>query len=580
MRITTVFLILLSISFLSAVTTFTDINANLTGLINSDINWGDYDNDGYLDILETGYGTTYTSKIYHNNGNGTFTDINAGLPGAYYSNGVWGDYDNDGYLDFVLSGELSSSGTKITRIYHNNHNGTFTDINAGLPGVIWGTTVWGDYDNDGHLDLLISGAFDVAPWFITRIYHNNGNGTFTDIVANLPGINNSAVGHSIAWGDYDNDGDLDILMAGEPHNQPFITRIYRNDNGVFTDLGLNLPGVAYGASVAWGDYDNDGNLDFIINGYNSASGTYPTNIYHNNGNGTFTNIAAGLQAMYEGSVAWGDYDNDGLSDVFITGRDISSNYFGKIYHNNGAGIFSAFTGTLPISCFGRAQWGDYNNDGALDFAITGSNLYTYASKIYRNDGSALNTPPAAPTNLSTSVSGDYTVFHWNASTDTQTPALGLSYMLRIGSTSGGCDIVSPAASATGYRRQPVLGYAGSACSWQIKTSILDAYPSYYWSVQAIDNGLEGSPFSTEMSSASVAVPTNVVVSLPTVEMLQLHWTAVPGASSYEVYASLNPYTSFPSGWTLLGTTNTASFHSADLSNSKRFYRIVAVSGAK
>ena len=142
MRIVTLCLVLFTVCSLAATTTFTDINAAMTGVFTSSSRWGDYDNDGYLDLIITGTtASTCLTKIYHNNGNGTFTDINAGLPGIRYGSAVWGDYDNDGYLDFAMSGDDNTE-TFSTRIYHNNHNGTFTDINAGLPGVIWGSLAW------------------------------------------------------------------------------------------------------------------------------------------------------------------------------------------------------------------------------------------------------------------------------------------------------------------------------------------------------------------------------------------------------------------------------------------------------
>ena len=124
-----------------------------------------------------------------------FTDINAGLPGVSYSSAAWGDYDNDGDLDILLTG-ASTNAVPIARIYRNNGSSTFTDIDAGLPGVSRGSAAWGDYDNDGDLDiLLIESGFSL-------IYRNNGNDMFTRIDAGLSAVS----GSSAAWGDYDNDG--------------------------------------------------------------------------------------------------------------------------------------------------------------------------------------------------------------------------------------------------------------------------------------------------------------------------------------------------------------------------------------
>lgn len=175
------------------------------------------------------------------------------IPGAYYSSVAWGDYDNDGDLDFLLMG----SGT--VKIFRND-SGVFTDINAGLASISMGSAEWGDYDNDGDLDILITGSSK------TYIYRND-SGTFTlqsGII--LTGV---SLG-SGKWGDYDNDGDLDILLAGNS-NTGAISKIYRNngDNTFTEQTGISLIGVI-SSSVAWGDYDNDGNLDILLTGNNSS----------------------------------------------------------------------------------------------------------------------------------------------------------------------------------------------------------------------------------------------------------------------------------------------------------------------
>ena len=186
------------------------------------------------------------SKIYHNNGNGTFTDINANLIGVHDSSVAWGDYENDGNLDILLKG-LTVSSDGISKIYHNNGNGTFTDININLPAVEESSVAWGNYDNDCDLDILLTGT--TISMVISKIYRNNGNGTFTDILANLMPVHHS----SVAWGDYDNDGDLDILLMGRVggFGVGSISKVYRNDgNNTFTNINANLIGVHDG-SVAW-----------------------------------------------------------------------------------------------------------------------------------------------------------------------------------------------------------------------------------------------------------------------------------------------------------------------------------------
>ncbi len=475
---------------LSLVAQFTHIDAGLTGVESGAVAWGDYDNDGDLDILLTGAINSTgncISKIYCNNGNSTFTSLNAGLTNVDLSAVAWGDLDNDGDLDIILTGNTSSSSvTRITKIYRNNGNSTFTSITTGLISIYCGSVACGDYDNDGDLDILLSGGASTG--YISRIYRNDGNFIFTDINAGLPGVSGS-----VAWGDYDNDGDLDILLTGSS-NLGNISRIYRNDgNSTFTDIIAGLPGV-YASSVAWGDYDNDGDIDILLTG--STGNEFISKIYHNNGNSTFSAINAGLTGIISGSAAWGDYDNDGDLDVLLSGY--SSSRISRIYRNDGNSVFTNISAGLIGVDGCSVAWGDYDNDKDLDFLLSGNWSGDYISYIYRNNINSLNSVPSAPSNLRKSVIGTNLILQWNASSDIQTPSAGLNYVLRIGTASGSYNISSPMANlTTGYRRIPIIGYANSICKWKIDRNSLIQGTTYYWSVQAIDTALGGSSFSAE-----------------------------------------------------------------------------------
>ena len=478
---------------------FTDIAAGLTGVSTSAAVWGDYDNDGDLDLALTGdTGVEVISRIYHNNRDGTFTDINAGLPGVYRSSVAWGDYDGDGDLDLLLSGGTNPG--LATRVYRND-GGAFHDINAGLQGLWLGSVAWGDYDNDGDLDILLTGATGGGSAF-SVVYRNDGGGVFSDIGAGLPGVRYSAA----AWGDYDNDGDLDILLAGNTTEGAPIASIYRNDGGAFNDINAGLPGVRY-ASVAWGDYDNDGHLDFALMGWDGVNGYL--RVYHNNGDGMFTDANAGLPGWDGGTVAWGDYDNDGDLDLLLSGeRESSGTWLPRsclVYRNDGGGSFAAIDQGLMAVVNGGAAWGDYDNDGDLDVLLTGDAGSESISRIYRSDGAPANTSPTAPTGLSAQVVGDHVTLSWTEATDAQTPAAGLSYNLRIGTTPGGNQVTAGMANASsGYRRVAQLGNAQERTSWTVK---LQRQGIHYWSVQAVDGAFAGSPFAVERGFAStVEVP--------------------------------------------------------------------------
>jgi len=166
-----------------------------------------------------------------------------GLTGVREASVAWGDYDNDYDMDILLAG-TDATGRQVTRIYRNEGGASFTNINSSLTAVTRGGVLWVDYDNDGKLDIFLHG--DSSSGSIARLYRNNGNDNFAEVTTNFPGVNNS----SADWADYDNDGDADLLLTGIS-GVSYISRIYRNDSGSFTDISANLQAVGDSA-VAWG----------------------------------------------------------------------------------------------------------------------------------------------------------------------------------------------------------------------------------------------------------------------------------------------------------------------------------------
>ena len=508
---------------------FEDIGTTLAQVRDGDVAWGDYDNDNDLDILLTGLywlGSDWMpiAKIYRNDGGGVFTDINAGLTGVFASSVAWGDYNNDGRLDILLTGCAAySSGcaNQIAKIYRNDGGGVFTDINAGLTGAGYGSAAWGDYDNDGDLDILAAGC----TWYDSgycwpdpvRIYRND-NGVFTNINASLTDMSYG----SIAWGDYDDDGDLDVLLTGcggdGGHSNDCsdnLARIYRNDGGgVFTNIWAALTSVGY-SSAAWGDYDDDGDLDIALMGKISSGWVYTAKVYRNDGGGTFSDISATLPGVRDGAVAWGDYDNDGDLDILLTGRN-DLNYFAQVYQNDGVGVFTDIGAALQGVGGSSAAWGDYDNDGDLDILLTGfyvSGSAYEVAKVYRNNSSIANTVASAPGGLNAWGTGRTATLRWNAASDGQTPANGLSYNLRVGTTPGGMQTVAPmAATTTGYRKIPQLGNANHGLTATLKNLAFST--TYYWSVQAIDAAWAGSAFASEGSFTTPTPPDSVTINGP------------------------------------------------------------------
>ncbi|MDB6026479.1 MAG: regulatory domain of in-like proprotein convertase [Verrucomicrobiales bacterium] len=520
---------------------FISTNIGLPQVYGASMAWGDYDNDGYLDALVTGLqiaSNTRTTALLRNLGNGAFTNIITGLP-AIADGGIaaWGDYDNDGFLDIAICG--SSASGSVAQIWRNKGDGTFTNINAGLPGISpCGALAWGDFDNDGKLDLLIAGYL-VNGQFSVQLRRNAGNGSFPIVSAGLPGQISSA-----AWGDYDNDGYPDILLTSLVNGSFYVCQVWRNNgNGTFSNSGAGLPN---GERAAWGDYDNDGKLDILLAGDDGSSTDAVTKsrILRNTGNG-FTNIAADLPGVGTPGVMWGDYDNDGRLDVFLSGR---TNYSASVpssqlCRNTDTGFVRINEGFAPISFSGANAWGDYNNDGKLDMMLSGYNNASIA-QLWQNRGPATNTAPGAPSGLAATIADTGATFSWNASVDAQTPSAGLSYNLRIGTTPGGSEILSPSSSSNGFRRIAQFGSAQTGGNARI--SNLTPGMTYYWSVQAVDSSFAGSPFAAEQSFVFIPPATVITVSVIniTATTATLNGTVNPNNNGTMAYFEFGPTTSY------------------------------------
>ena len=327
---------------------------------------------------------------------------------------AWIDYDNDGFPDlFLVNGstfEQSKQGASPrSRLYHNNGDGTFTDVSArsGLDHTGWGMGVCvGDYDNDGFDDLY------VTYYGGNVLYHNNGNGTFTDVTEKA-GVRSSGWGMGCAFGDYDNDGrldlyvadylDVDVLKLGDMGSAPNCTYrgistfcgprglpggrdhlFHNNGDGTFADVseraGIDA-GKYYGLGVVWCDYDRDGRPDIYV-----ANDSTPSSLYHNNGDGTFTDVGveAGVAYSSEGQEQAGmgtdfaDYDNDGWGDL-VKGN--FSDDTKNLYHNNHDGTFTDMTYRAGIGGVGwlfttfGAKFLDYDNDGWKDIMLANGQTF-------------------------------------------------------------------------------------------------------------------------------------------------------------------------------------------------------------
>jgi len=484
--------------------TLSDSGMDLTDLYTSSVAWGDIDNDGDFDLAMMGWdGTNRHFQIYKNGANNRLT-LSQSLTGVRKGQLSFADYDRDGDLDLAITGEVTEYGT--TKIYQNDGNGTFSDSGIETIDVYNSALAWGDYDNDGDLDLVVIGARMGAPGTVAKIYENyekEGVVTFKD--SGITDLTPVASGF-VAWGDYDNDGDLDLALSGEVDLTNFICKIYENDyrNNSTNPFSLkaNLTGVR-NSYLAWGDYNNDGWLDIAICG--QTTGEPVCEIWKNDGDGTFSGPQS-LTGVSNSSLAWGDYDNDGDLDLVVTGLTSGPEPSSKIYRNKGDGTFedSGISDLTPVD-LGSVAWCDYDGDKDIDLALTGDFGSGAVTKIYMSDGFPENNLPKPPESSSlkaeyNSADGELTI-SWSSGSDTETdPATGLYYNFRIGSEPGKDDLVAARYGS------PLLGNFISKSTTTVHTRTFTLYAKgYYWSVQVIDTGLgcswsqegEGSGWSGE-----------------------------------------------------------------------------------
>lgn len=392
----------------------------------SGVCWIDYDNDGWLDLYLVNGATLAqvqgktpqrtTNHLYRNNHDGTFTDVTAKtkVPGRGWGFGcVAADYDNDGNMDLLVT----NLGPNI--LYRNRGDGTFEDVTekAGVGGGnIWHAgAAFADYDLDGHLDLFVPGYldFDVAnpelktcDWRGVKVhacgpigykgapdalYHNNGDGTFTDVTVKAKVADSKLYfGFQAVWEDFDNDG-LPDLFVGNDSNPNYL---YRNKgNGTFEEIGLTA-GVAFSADgkemssmgVAVADYDHDGLMDLFVTTFADDNDV----LFHNDGGGFFTDVSypSGIGEPTVPYLGWAafflDYDNDGHPDLFAANGHVYPEVDGiiketyrqplQLFRNVGGGKFretSQESGLRAIRVSARGgAYADFDNDGDIDFAIS------------------------------------------------------------------------------------------------------------------------------------------------------------------------------------------------------------------
>ncbi|MBN2777608.1 MAG: VCBS repeat-containing protein [Bacteroidales bacterium] len=305
----------------------------------SSINIGDYCNNNLSDLILSGYYIVDyvrydNAEIYKNNSESQLIkQIDINLTPSSYGKIDWLDYDNDSYLDIVQTG-LTEGNYVVGKIYKNNKNNVFIEQSSiSIDGVVYSTFAWGDYNNDSFIDLFISGYDGYKEK--TKLYKNDGHNNF--ICQNQLNFINVADG-SAEMADYNNDGYLDIIITGDyfEQNLSIWTKLYQNNgNETFTEVTeTNFVGVTF-SDIIWGDFDNDGLIDLIVTGYDIENKN--SIIYKNIGNNNFIVVENDeLIPIGHSSVACGDFNNDNCLDLLISGSnsDTNTSYISKLYRNN------------------------------------------------------------------------------------------------------------------------------------------------------------------------------------------------------------------------------------------------------
>ncbi|MFK7773217.1 MAG: T9SS type A sorting domain-containing protein [Saprospiraceae bacterium] len=299
----------------------------------------------------------------------------------------FGDIDNDGDNDLIITGK---GGPIRTTLYRNDGNGNFSEILENVIEDVYRSKIGlNDVDDDGDLDLLISGS-NSSPVLSSNLYLNDGSGNFS-MVANTPF--EPTEGADFEFGDIDNDGDDDVIMIGSNSSGNPIVKIYDNDGaGTFSEVNASALEAIHNGTIELFDFDDDNDLDVIMAGLNS-SGNQFTGLYTNNGSGVFSLVNnTTFNNFAGGDIAIGDSDNDGDLDVLICGNLTSSDIETELYLNDGTGIFTLLPNTVfsDVS-LGEASFNDFDNDGDFDVFVLGTGEggllnNSIVGNIYENQG--------------------------------------------------------------------------------------------------------------------------------------------------------------------------------------------------
>ena len=519
------------------------LDHNIPGIYGGRFQWGDFNNDGLLDLAVMGQRDNGNLTAIYQNKGGTFQDLNLTNKAYRYGDIKWVDLNNDGWLDVAMIGQPGGAGVGFQTLI-NNHGVFEVKTPSGVDGLKFSNLAFGDYDNNGTLDMFTSGQ-DAQGTAHSYLYTNDGKGNFTkvnDFNGAIPDMYNA----DARFVDYDLDGDLDLVYAGTGMSGGKVAAIGGVRVNTLLDPkmstnnyggGMYNNGYNYNLSSSYydpncncsvnitiamknarfdiGDIDGDGDLDIVeigtaVKTNGSVSTDVPTLLIIRNqtmeaknskfGNyfsyGSIYNISGlALDNITEGDVKLVDINNDGLLDITVAGLDTLANPVTKFYLNQGG--FGNFTlsknNNIPQYSSAAISWGDANGDGSMDLVISGQkSLSTSTSIFLNNQGDNSNVAPSTPKNLTFIDQGQGRILlQWDASLDDHTRPDNMYYNLKLGTQPGLSDLrVIQVNPKTDKLQTPNTSLIGS------NKYYIELPPGvYYWSVQAVDGNFLSSSFA-------------------------------------------------------------------------------------
>jgi hypothetical protein len=503
------------------------IDNAIPGMYNAKFSWGDYNNDGLMDLAVIGQNDDVgnITKIYENK-NGSFQDLNLANRAFRYGDVKWVDLNNDGWLDLSIIGQ---SGAAVVYQQLINNKGVFeVSTPSTVAGLKFANMTFGDYNNNGTLDMFTTGQ-DVNGNPKSFLYQNDGKGNFkVDPEFNAYFAVPDMFDADARFLDYDLDGDLDLIYSGTGSggfpqggirvntllDPKITTNNYGQSNNNGYTYGMNLQMRNTKLDIA--DMDGDGDTDIVAMGTarRQTGNTfidYPQLLLLRNQTiesknakfGSFFNYnsiynatSIILDSVEKGDVKLVDFNNDGLIDITLAGIDVKANPVTKFYLNEGG--FGNFTlsknESIPQYKDAAISWGDANGDGSMDMVISGNRIAGSSTSIFlNNQGENVNREPTAPKNLRFIDQGQGRVLLlWDAATDDKTAPANLYYNLKLGTQPGLSDLrVVQVNPKTDKLLTPNTSLIGS------NQYYIELPPGvFYWSVQAVDGNYSSSKFAS------------------------------------------------------------------------------------